>query len=226
MFDRDEEFEKVLKAARLDNWIEKWERSKSTTTPRESNAYKEEGEVATTRQPNSLVTGKTTKEAPTSRHGRRQTKAKDVLETYRKNKKRNHPLPLSIVLRQTKEHRQLRRRKQIPVRISILVNNGTNLLWKRVRQCTFPIWKKESIDRGISTASFFEKSDLVDAYANAVADNIERINMLSPTNNYNDNNNSDNGFDPSYNDVIMHTFDPRLILSGDVIIDISAETVR
>ena len=84
--------------------------------------------------------------------------------------------------------------------------------------------KKESIDRRISTASFFGKSDLVDAYANAVADNIERINMLSPTNNYN--NNSDNGLDPSYKDVIMHTFDPRLILSGDVIIDISAETVR
>ena len=84
--------------------------------------------------------------------------------------------------------------------------------------------KKNLIDRGISTASFFEKSGLVDAYANAVADNIERINMLSPTNNYN--NNSDNGFDPSYKDVIMHTFDPRLILSGDVIIDISAETVR
>merc|ERR1712238_195247 len=61
--------------------------------------------------------------------------------------------------------------------------------------------KNELTGRGISTASYFEKSDLIDAYANAIADN-------------------DTVFDPSYKNVIMSSYDPStMILPGEVVID-------
>jgi len=90
--------------------------------------------------------------------------------------------------------------------------------------------KKELQDRGISTNSFFEKSDLVKAYANAIADNSEPKAKNSTKNKntgsrHGGSNNERERFDPSYKDVIMHPFDPSSILSGDVVIDIT-ETVR
>jgi len=90
--------------------------------------------------------------------------------------------------------------------------------------------KKELQERGISTNSFFEKSDLVKAYANAIADNSEPKAKNSTKNKntgsrHGGSNNERERFDPSYKDVIMHPFDPSSILSGDVVIDIT-ETVR
>jgi len=90
--------------------------------------------------------------------------------------------------------------------------------------------KKELQDRGISTNSFFEKSDLVKAYANAIADNSEPKAKNSTKNKntgsrHGGSNNERERFDPYYKDVIMHPFDPSSILPGDVVIDIT-ETVR
>lgn len=89
--------------------------------------------------------------------------------------------------------------------------------------------KKALQDRGISTNSFFEKSDLVKAYANAIADNSEPKATSSATSTNTDSRhggskNERESFDPSYKDVIMHAFDPSSILPGDVVIDIT-ETV-
>merc|ERR1712086_903853 len=91
--------------------------------------------------------------------------------------------------------------------------------------------KNELTNRGISTVSYFEKSDLIDAYANAIADNNSVSNdKTSPTNNKGTTTNTDRRsssndaiFDPSYKNVIMSSFDPStMILSGEVVIDITA----
>ena len=74
--------------------------------------------------------------------------------------------------------------------------------------------KKELSNRGISTSSFFEKSDLVKAYANAIADHVK-------VNTVNTSCRNDEIFDPSYRNVIMHAFDPSTILARDIIIDIT-----
>jgi len=79
--------------------------------------------------------------------------------------------------------------------------------------------KQELKDRRISTSSFFEKSDLVKAYANAIADDTKDKDSKSR----NASRRSEQSFDPSYRNVIMHTFDPMTIMAGgdDVIIDIT-----
>eukprot|EP00536_Pseudo-nitzschia_multiseries_P018344 jgi/Psemu1/293454/fgenesh1_pg.2408_\ len=72
--------------------------------------------------------------------------------------------------------------------------------------------KKELKDRGISTTSFFEKADLVKAYANAIADDVEVKGSSS----------SDESYDPSYRDVTTSIFDPSALLAGrEMIIDIT-----
>merc|ERR1712238_617883 len=67
--------------------------------------------------------------------------------------------------------------------------------------------KNELTDRGISTVSYFEKSDLIDAYANAIADNSVSNDKTSPTNkgttNTDRRSSNDAIFDPSYKNVIM-----------------------
>jgi hypothetical protein len=85
--------------------------------------------------------------------------------------------------------------------------------------------KSELKDRGISTASFFEKSDLINAYANAIVDNINSDKRSTKSTNTNRSGNN-NSFDSSYRTVIMHSLDPSSFLSGEVIIDITAETVH
>jgi len=87
--------------------------------------------------------------------------------------------------------------------------------------------KNELTDRGISTVSYFEKSDLIDAYANAIADNSVSNDKTSPTNkgttNTDRRSSNDAIFDPSYKNVIMSSFDLRtMILPGEVVIDITA----
>jgi len=80
--------------------------------------------------------------------------------------------------------------------------------------------RQELKDRGISTDAFFDKFDLVEAYANAIADNI-KTNNPKVRNNKSRNDQSTTNHDPSYRDVIMHTFDPRAFTTGDIIIDIT-----
>lgn len=78
--------------------------------------------------------------------------------------------------------------------------------------------KQELKDRRISTSSFFEKSDLVKAYANAIADDTKKKGSKSR----NASRHSEQSFDSSYRNVIMHTFDPMTLMTGDdVIIDIT-----
>ena len=85
--------------------------------------------------------------------------------------------------------------------------------------------KSELKNRGISTASFFEKSDLINAYANAIADSINSNKRSTKSTNTNRSSNN-NSFDPSYRTVSCISFDPSSFLSGEVIIDITAETVH
>ena len=74
--------------------------------------------------------------------------------------------------------------------------------------------KKELKERGISTSSFFEKSDLIKAYANAIADGVG---VKTSTNN-----DSEESYDPSYRDVTTVVFDPTNLLTGrEMIIDIT-----
>merc|ERR1712166_48134 len=61
--------------------------------------------------------------------------------------------------------------------------------------------KQELKDRRISTSSFFEKFDLVKAYANAIADDTKDKDSKSR----NASRRSEQSFDPSYRNVIMHT---------------------
>ncbi len=76
--------------------------------------------------------------------------------------------------------------------------------------------KQELRDRGLyTTGNFFEKSDLVKAYANAVADGVERKDSTA----FHDEKTKQE-FDPSYRSVIMHKFDPRTLSRGDLVIDI------
>jgi len=71
--------------------------------------------------------------------------------------------------------------------------------------------KQELKDRGMyTTGIFFEKSDLVKAYANAIADAVERKDSKTTT----------QEFDPSYRSVIMQKFDRRTLSRGDLVIDI------
>jgi len=78
--------------------------------------------------------------------------------------------------------------------------------------------KQELKDRRISTSSLFEKSDLLKAYANAIADDTKKKGSKSR----NASRHSEQSFDSSYRNVIMHTFDPMTLMTGDdVIIDIT-----
>lgn len=75
--------------------------------------------------------------------------------------------------------------------------------------------KKELQDRGISTASFFEKSEFVKAYADAVADNQTKASSSGKKPGR-----TDDPRDPSYRDVVTQKFDRRR-LQGQSVIDIS-----
>jgi len=74
----------------------------------------------------------------------------------------------------------------------------------------------------VSTKSFFEKSEFVRAYAEAVADNVskKKSSQSSRAGTVKD---DDEDYDPSYRDVVMQKMDPRdprLLAGGRPIIDI------
>lgn len=94
-------------------------------------------------------------------------------------------------------------------RFKFALEEGRNMEISRLKQ--------ELRDRGITTGSFFEKADLLEAYANAVADDF-RTN--ASTGNNADSMWGEQGFDPSYRNVIVHPFDPRTLSARDIVIDI------
>mmetsp|Transcript_11223 Transcript_11223/g.30792 ORF Transcript_11223/g.30792 Transcript_11223/m.30792 type:complete len:259 (-) Transcript_11223:9-785(-) len=89
--------------------------------------------------------------------------------------------------------------------------------------------KKELKDRGISTASFFEKSEFIKAYAEAIADNIPKgASSSSSSSSSNSRTKSkakakkpEEPMDPSYRDVVTQKFDKR-VLAGLSVIDVNA----
>jgi len=78
--------------------------------------------------------------------------------------------------------------------------------------------KQELKDRGISSDSFFEKSELAKAYANSIVDGIK----TKDSKGHNTSRHSEqNSFDPSYRKVMMHAFDPSTLMARDIVIDIT-----
>jgi len=73
--------------------------------------------------------------------------------------------------------------------------------------------KKDLESRGISTKSFFEKSEFVKAYATAVADGTAKKGGSPGAAS------QDEPFDPSYRDVSVSKFNPRSLL-GQRVIDV------
>ena len=76
--------------------------------------------------------------------------------------------------------------------------------------------KKELESRGISTKSFFEKSEFVRAYAEAVVDSVQKGATSTGTRNGAKQPVQDEPYDSSYRDVAVQKLDPRQ-LSGMVI---------
>jgi hypothetical protein len=76
--------------------------------------------------------------------------------------------------------------------------------------------KKELKNRGISTRSFFEKSEFAKAYAEAVVDGKKKASASSSTT---ANKEQDEPYDPSYRDVVMQKMDARdpRLLQGRII---------
>ena len=84
--------------------------------------------------------------------------------------------------------------------------------------------KKELESRGVSTRSFFEKTEFVNAYAEAVVDGVQGTKNRGGSGGGGFGNNraaaEEEPYDSSYRDVTMQKMDPRakqLLLSGKVI---------
>lgn len=210
MFDR-KEFEIALKEARLNDLKERKSKMTSENDKKvatSSNASKKE---------KTSIWGKTksgddklnaTREKWSSRWKNMASTAKEVLDSHTKKSSDN-----SSSKKEPSSSSPTKKTRQ--QRYELALEEGAAMKLSSL--------KKELKDRGISTRSFFEKSDLIDAYANAIADNIE---SKSSTKSANTSRSSNEIFDPSYKNVIMHSFDPSSILSGDAVIDITAETAN
>jgi hypothetical protein len=83
--------------------------------------------------------------------------------------------------------------------------------------------KKELKDRGISTASFLEKTEFVKAYAGAIADKIPKgasSSSSSSKSKASTKKKAEEPKDPSYRDVVTQKFDKRRLM-GQSVIDVS-----
>ena len=84
--------------------------------------------------------------------------------------------------------------------------------------------KEELESYGISAKSYFEKSAFIKAVAEARVDGVAKVNTKTTTTTSSfggRSRNNDNGWDPSYKDVVVQRFDPRVMdMSG--IIDVRA----
>ena len=75
--------------------------------------------------------------------------------------------------------------------------------------------KKELQARGVSTASFFEKSEFVSAYAEAIADGVSGSESTGGKSSV-----AEEPYDASYRDVAMQKIDKRQALMGEPVIDV------
>merc|ERR1712032_1361874 len=161
MFDRNE-FEKALKYARLNDLRE-----------RKSKSFNEKGKKRTSSEKKTwAIWGKTksrkrknnaAREKWSSRWNEVASTAKDVLESLTKKSSDYSSTKENSVSSKNKNSRQQR------YRMATEEGKAMNL----------SDLKKELTDRGISTTTFFEKSDMIDAYANAVAENVKNVGKKS-----------------------------------------------
>jgi len=213
MFDK-KEFENALKEARLNGLEDSRRKTKTTTTstPSTTSNKKEYNQEVATSSDSSAEKGKKnekkTREKKPSTWKDLASAAKEVLDSKVKkfsdsvsSSKEKSSSPASNSNNKTRQQRyELASKEGAAMKISDL--------------------KNELNDRGISTVSFFEKSDLIDAYANAIADNDKSSPTKGTT--HTDRRSNDAIFDPSYKNVIMRSFDPSTtILPGEVVIDIT-----
>jgi hypothetical protein len=229
MFDK-KEFEKALKDARLNVIKEKRKARAATTTTNEEEEKEDDKQVATSSDSSGKETtsiwGKPktgddnnknkTPETWSSRWKDMASTAKEVLDSntkkfsdYKSSKEKSSSSSSSSSSSTSSNTRQQR--------YDLALEEGAAMKLSSL--------KSELKDRGISTASFFEKSDLINAYANAIADNINNNKRSTKSTNTSSRSSNNNSFDPSYKTVTMHSFNPSSFLSGEVIIDITAETV-
>jgi hypothetical protein len=233
MFDK-KEFEKALKDARLNSFSEKGKARAATTT---TNEQEEEDKQESTSSNSSgkettSVWGKPktgddnnkneTRENWSSRWKDVASTAKEVLDSnvkkfsdYASSKDKSSSSSSSSPSSSSSSSSTSSNTRQ--QRYDLALEEGAAMKLSSL--------KSELKDRGISTASFFEKSDLINAYANAIADNINSNKRSTKSTNTNRSSNNDT-FDPSYRTVIMHSFDPSSFLSGEVIIDTTSQTVH
>merc|ERR1712032_445099 len=161
MFDRNE-FEKALKYARLNDLRE-----------RKSKSFNEKGKKRTSSEKKTTsIWGKTksrkrknnaAREEWSSRWNEVASTAKDVLESLTKKSSDYSSTKENSVSSKNKNSRQQR------YRMATEEGKAMNL----------SDLKKELTDRGISTTTFFQKSDMIDAYANAVAENVKNVGKKS-----------------------------------------------
>ena len=210
MFDK-EEFEKALKDARLSDFKEK-RKARAATTTTTNEEEEDDKEVSTSSNSSGKDSNKSkTREKWSSRWKDMASTAKEVLDSnskkfsdYASSKDKSSSSSSSTSSNNRQQRYDLALEEGAAMKLSSL--------------------KSELKNRGISTASFFEKSDLINAYANAIADSINSNKRSTKSTNTNRSSNN-NSFDPSYRTVSCISFDPSSFLSGEVIIDITAETV-
>lgn len=218
MFDRDE-FEKALKEARLDNLKEKIRSSKKSTVA--NNKKNDDSKTTTTHKSSTTFFGGDDNNKTDSGGTTWSSKWKNVADTVKAVVESRTKKVSSNNCSSTKDEKST---------TATVTNNAHReelfkLALEEGKDMKLSDLKKELTDRGISSSSFFEKSDLINLYANAIADQVERVvnDTKKETRSYDDSNNNEK-FGSFYKDVIMCKFDPRSIAAGDIIIDITADT--
>ena len=214
MFDK-EEFEKALKDARLSGFKEK-RKARAATTTTTNEEEEDDKEVSTSSNSSGKDSNRSkTREKWSSRWKDMASTAKEVLDSnskkfsdYASSKDKSSSSSSSSSSSTSSNNRQQR--------YDLALEEGAAMKLSSL--------KSELKNRGISTASFFEKSDLINAYADAVADSINSNKRSTKSTNTNRSSNN-NSFDPSYRTVSCISFDPSSFLPSEVIIDITAETV-
>merc|ERR1712107_677442 len=224
MFDR-KEFEKALKEARLEK-LREINMSKSVTNEtdrNDSSGNKEvKDEVLDSHYADPMKGRKVTKTSAKEKNWSSRWKsvastAKDVLESHMNSKKKSSPSSSSHRSSSTEE-------KSMPKTAKTYTSDSREQRYKLALEegetMKLSDLKKELTDRGISTTSFFEKSDLIDAYACAIADNIKQTGSSTKKKKE-----EKQSFSTKRKDI-DNSFDPRMIVPGDVIIDIAVDTPR
>ena len=89
--------------------------------------------------------------------------------------------------------------------------------------------RKELKNRGVSTKSFFEKTEFVKAYAEAVVDGTQSSSSSSSSKRRQQTREAEEEYDPAYRDVTVQKMgrqDQQRLLEGGSIIDVTAKSTR